>query len=479
MTKCGIKVTYLSAVPSPSESTPKFRVAICGAGIGGLVLAITIGKYDPSMPVDLYEGRDSIDTGGVGIIIAKKTHEVLIELGLFDEFKQISTYDLERSRSPKIRRSDIREGGYHWFHRPDHHELSPMHHQDIIVVLQRHLPPSCTVHSKKRLVNYMEPEEVDAHSTSSIRLEFTDGTTATTDVLIGADGIRSVVRKTMFEAASNDNEDGKTDLKQYIDATFTGMSVYRALISAETLGKENPENASLRDMIMYSGKGRSLVTYPIAKGSIINVAAFVCDPSSTGTHFEGRWVSDATRDELVEHFDDFEPDVRTVLELCEKPTKWALHVVKPLPFCARNRVALVGDACHAMTNHFGAGTVQAIDDAFILGRLIAHPLTPLSRVHDALRIYEEIRLPVARILASLSLSTGWMYSFMAPGYYDGTRNEDDEDDCGIGSYEREGMEVLKQEILKGWNTLHESDSSPQAWVDAELKLQVLAGQIAN
>ena len=72
-----------------------------------------------------------------------------------------------------------------------------------------------------------------------------------------------------------------------------------------------------------------------------------------------------------------------------------------------------------------------------------------------------------------------MYSFMAPGYYDGTRDGDDLDDCGIGSYEKEGMDVLKQEILKGWNTLHESRSAPQAWVDAELKLQVLASQIAN
>ena len=62
-----------------------------GAGIGGLVLAITIGKYDPSIPIDLYEAHDSIDTAGVGITVWKQVHEVLVELGLFDDFKQIFT----------------------------------------------------------------------------------------------------------------------------------------------------------------------------------------------------------------------------------------------------------------------------------------------------------------------------------------------------------------------------------------------------
>jgi len=283
----------------------------------------------------------------------------------------------------------------------------------------------------------------------------------------------------MFEAASKDNSEDKADLKQYIDPTFTGMSIYRSLVSAETLRKENPENISLKEMSVYVGKGRSFVTYPISKGTIINIAATVSDPSLTGTHYDGHWVSDATRDELVECFDNFEPDARTVVKLCEKPSKWALHVVKPLPFCVRNRVALIGDACHAMAPYMGAGAGQAIDDAFILGQLIAHPLTPLSRVQDALRIYEEIRFPFARSVASLSLEAGWLSTFNAPGYYDGTRRDDDLDEHSIGSYEREGMETVRQETLKQSDFMDESSSAVQVWKDAELKLQALAGQITN
>ncbi|KAG6380304.1 hypothetical protein JVT61DRAFT_8413 [Boletus reticuloceps] len=240
----------------PVLPSSKFGVAICGAGIGGLILAITIGKYDPSIPIDLYEAHDSIVTPGVGVTVWKQTHDVMVDLGLFDEFKQILTYDPERSRGPRVRRGDIREGGYHWYQRAHRYGPSPMHRQQMIAILERHLPASCTVHPKKQLVSYVESEQEDAHSTLPIRLEFADGTTATTDVLIGADGIRSAVRKTMFKAAARDAGNEEMNLEQYVDATFTGMTVYRSLISAEILRKEHPDNISLKEMTICTGKGR-------------------------------------------------------------------------------------------------------------------------------------------------------------------------------------------------------------------------------
>ncbi|KAG8216147.1 hypothetical protein J3R82DRAFT_8153 [Butyriboletus roseoflavus] len=475
-----------------SESGPKFRVAIwcvavfvfepptqvpfSGAGIAGLVLAITIGRYNPSIPIDIYEAHDSIDTAGVGITVWRQVHEVMIELGLCDEFKQIISHGPDATRGPCVRRSDIREGGYIWYQRIHRYGPFSMHRQHMITILERHLPASCTVHFSKRLVHYIQPEQQDAQSTSPIILNFADGTTATTDALIGADGVRSAVRKTLFEAASEDENSGdETDLKQYIEATFTGMTVYRCLVPAETLKKETPENISLGNMTAIHSFHHSqfCITYPIVNDTLINVVVFVVDSRLAGTRHEGHWVSDGTRDELIENFENFEPDASAVIKHCEKPSKWALHVVKPLPFCVRGRVALIGDACHAMTPHFGAGAGQAIEDAFVLGRLIAHPLTPLSRIPDALRIYEEIRLPFVRSVASLSLSTGWMYAFMAPGYYDGTRKEDDLDERGISAYEKEGMEALKQEIMRRWDFMDELSGPLQAWEGAELKLQAL------
>jgi len=459
----------MSASLSSSDSGDKFRVAICGAGIAGLVLAITIGKYDPSIPIDIYEAHDSIETAGVGIVLRR--HEVLMELGLFDEFKQIFSHNSMTLHGAIMRRSDIREGGYFWNQRTHLYATSAMHRQQMVAILEKNLPASCTVHLGKQLLVYTDPEQQDGSMTSPIELKFADGTRVTTDVLIGADGIRSAVRKAFFEAASVDQSDGnKIDLKQYIEATFTGMTIYRCLFPAETLRRESPENLTLREMASYHGKGRALVTYPVAEGTMINCAAVICDPSLIWTRYEGNWVSSATRDELVGLFDDFESDPRTVVKFFEQSSKWALHVVKPLPFCTRNRVALIGDACHATTPHFGAGAGQAIEDAFVLGRLIAHPLTSLSRIPDALHIYEEVRFPIARDVAKLSLSSGWMYSFMEPGLYDGGRKQDDVDSSGISAYERDGMESIKQEDVRRWDWLEGLSSALQQWEEAESKL---------
>ena len=128
-----------------------------------------------------------------------------------------------------------------------------MHRQHMIAVLKKRLPTSCTVHPRKRLIDYTELEQQNARSVSPIRLEFADGTTATTDVLIGADGIRSAVRKTLFETvASEDNRDEKTNFEEYIDATYTGMLTYRFLVSAETLEKATPENRPLKGLTAVS-----------------------------------------------------------------------------------------------------------------------------------------------------------------------------------------------------------------------------------
>ena len=94
----------------------------------------------------------------------------------------------------------------------------------------------------------------------------------------------------------------------------------------------------------------------------------------------GRLATDASRDEVVGSFDDFEPEVRAlvkvnplrtlasraslrnVTQLCEKPSKWALHVVEPLPFCVRKRVALIGDAVRSHP-HLCDGMFLLINDA--------------------------------------------------------------------------------------------------------------------
>jgi salicylate hydroxylase len=119
--------------------------------------------------------------------------------------------------------------------------LSGMHRQHLVDIFNERLPASCTVHLNKRLTTY------DRQS-GSLVLRFADDSAVTTDVLIGADGIRSSVRKTLFETIDRGVVDS-SKIRHYTDASWTGMFVYRVLFPAEKL---DPNHVSLKDFVAVS-----------------------------------------------------------------------------------------------------------------------------------------------------------------------------------------------------------------------------------
>ncbi|KAF9230356.1 hypothetical protein BU15DRAFT_83736 [Melanogaster broomeanus] len=116
---------------SSSSEPPRFRVAIwfvtppyplaalkpctSGGGIGGLILATTIGNIIPPSPLISMKHTILIPTVGAGIAIWRRTNEVMSELGLLDDMKAAFTKPPESSHGIHYRRSDIPEGGYDWF----------------------------------------------------------------------------------------------------------------------------------------------------------------------------------------------------------------------------------------------------------------------------------------------------------------------------------------------------------------------------
>lgn len=108
-------------------------------------------------------------------------------------------------------------------------------------VLLSHLPSTCTTHNAKRLKSYSQPTECSENS--SITLTFTDGTTATCDVLIGADGIKSTVRCYMLNQLAESMEpDEKESVLSCINPVWSGVTAYRTLVSAEKLHVHYPNH---------------------------------------------------------------------------------------------------------------------------------------------------------------------------------------------------------------------------------------------
>ncbi|KAG0707085.1 hypothetical protein DFH29DRAFT_1066512 [Suillus ampliporus] len=428
------------------SSPPKFRVAICGAGIGGLALAITIGKFaGHNIHIDLYEAHDTISTAGVGIVLSRRTSEVMQEFGVYEEISRVSTKPPFPNHWIKTRISNIPQGGFEWFQQTVEHSPSHLQRQDLVNILEQYLPSSCKVHFNKRLTRY------DKQLPGSLILHFADDSTATADVLIGADGIRSSVRKTLFETLDRDDVD-PSKIGHYTNPSWTGTLLYRAVISTKKLSQMDPNNIALNDFFIFCGKSKHIASYPISQGTMLNIVAQVADEQKAGTPFEGRWVSDSSHEEVQALYQDFEPAVKNLLKCCENPSRWALHAVNELPLSTCDRVALIGDACHAMVPYFGAGAGQAMEDAFVLGRLLAHPLTTLDNVPVALKLYQDVRLPFAQSVARESERTGRMYE----------------------SDEREVLEIQKEKILEQWKW-EENIGAVAQWSEAERKLQESVG----
>ncbi|KIM41421.1 hypothetical protein M413DRAFT_445432 [Hebeloma cylindrosporum] len=388
-------------------STEKFRIGIVGAGIGGLALSVALGFMDHENRLDikLYEASSSISEIGAGINFWPRTWAILKTIGL--EELLIRLLPQEPDDSPRLtfqlRKADqaegvhirdiIMKGGAFRFHRADFQ-------QALISRLSGQLLLS------HRLISYEE-------TNNEVRLEFLHGKTATCDLLVGMDGIKSAVRKFFLLKHGLPNSPS-------IHPIWTGTVAYRGLVPIKELEAELPGHRAVQTPMMYVGKLKHLVVYPVSKDELVNIVAFSTDPGKRGTSYPGPTTSPCTQEEILNLFDGWEAEVQALLRCIEKPTKWAIRELHPMPRYSHHRVILGGDAAHAMTPHQGAGAGQAVEDAYILASLICANLrgnkiieVPIARISE---IYNAVRHPMGNHVLKASQETGMLCELVAPGF---------------------------------------------------------------
>ncbi|KAJ3778671.1 FAD/NAD-P-binding domain-containing protein [Lentinula raphanica] len=381
-------------------SAPKFRVAICGGGISGLCLAVALSRC-PGIQVDVYEATDRFKEIGAGVMIWARTWRILEILGLGPAFSKIAHAPPSGSIETgfDFRRSDQPEEGfrYHLVQMP--FGCIRFYRVDFLDVFVDALPPGIA-HFGMRLVSYSQNVE-----TREISLGFSNGHSTTCDLLAGCDGIKSTIRAQMYtEAAERLRDD---TLLKFIDPVWTGTIAYRGLIPVERLPLDH---RSIASPMMYCGKSKHVVSYSISRGNVVNVVTFASKPESEGSLYsEDTWVTHCPQQELLDCYAGWEPEVEQLLSQIDNPTRWAIHHLRPLPFFVEGRVALLGDACHAMAPHEGAGAGQAIEDAFILAALLEQ--TTIEDIPLALEAYQRVRLPFANHVLKGSYQSGMLYEF--------------------------------------------------------------------
>jgi len=378
-------------------------ILIAGAGIGGLATALALQRAG-FRPI-LFEAAPTLGEVGAGLTIPSNGSRIIEYLGLGHLFDgpaciprrgAVLHYRDGRQMMSTPRGQNIIErygAPYLQIHRADLHGalLGAVRAQD----------PDC-IRADHALVDVEQAgDEVIAR--------FAGGRRANGDLLIGCDGIRSIVRERLFGVAA---------------PRFAGFVAWRGLVPMDRLtpGLVDPDSA------VWLGPGRYLLRYCIRGGALLNYVAV----TRTGEWAEESW-SVPSKVETVQHvFREFEPRAREIIAATSPDDcfRWGIFDRDPLVRWSLGRVTLLGDAAHPMTPFLGQGAVMALEDAVVLSRTLADSAT----ISEALERYENARRDRTAFVLAESRRRGEQMTGRSPESYSGATHRN-EDTLDLGAYD--------------------------------------------
>ena len=352
------------------------RVAIIGAGIGGLTLGLALREH--GIHADIYESAPELTEIGAAVAQSANATKIMRRLGLLDQLTKVATSPSELiyrdgRTGNRIAGHPVRNDG--WYEAKFGAPYYGVHRADLQKVLGNAFGTK-GLHLGCQLVNLTE----DAHE---VHLEFANGRTASADIVIGADGIRSVVRNWVS---------GKDDL------IYTGTSGFRGIVPRDQL----PSLPDAEAIQFWMGPDAHLLHFPIGSDAKdINFLAVVEGPKAWPS--ATKWQSDAAAEERLEAFQGWHPAVTEMIEAAPHSIRWGLFVLRPLTRWFDGRKVLIGDAAHAMLPHHGQGANTTMEDAYVLAALLAS--ADRENFDPALQRYQEMRRTRTRQIARSSLVT--------------------------------------------------------------------------
>ena len=335
------------------------RIAVIGAGIGGLATALALLRR--GLDVEVYEQAPQLGEVGAGIQISSNGTRVLYALGLEETLRRVQVLPSRR----QIRHWSTGET-WDWF------ELGAvsakrygtphvmLHRADLHALLAEavgRLKPDA-VHLAKRCIGLTQSDR-------QVEIRFETGETASAAYVIGADGIHSRVRECLFGP----------DRPQ-----FTGVVAWRAVVPMEKL----PSRLAQMVGTNWLGPRGHVLHYPVRRGELMNYISLV-ERDDWQIEY---WTVAGTRSELANDYRGWHADVHAIIANIETPYKWALMVREPMPQWSQGRITLLGDACHPTLPFLGQGGVMALEDGYVVAACLQRYFTDPAK---ALGRYEELR----------------------------------------------------------------------------------------
>lgn len=354
----------------------KLNIAVCGGGVGGMAVAIALQAQGHDVAV--FEQSRQFGRVGADVNLTPNAVHALDRLGVGDALRasaarpthRISkTWDTaeETSRLPMSSAAEERYGA----------PQLTIHRADLLDALEARLAPG-SLHLDARVESAETTE-------SGAAIRFAGGARRAFDLVIGADGIHSPVRRSIFGPDA---------------PRFTGLVSWRAVFPRDRA----PDLPDLDAFTKWWGPtaDRQIVTFPLTHGKEIFVFATTAQDGWT----EEGWTLPGDIADLQAAYADFHPDARALLAACDGVTRSALHVREPMEHWSAGHVTLLGDAAHPMVPFMAQGACMAIEDAVVLARAIAGK--SLADLPGALQSYERTRIPRTAEIQRASLANEWL-----------------------------------------------------------------------
>ena len=311
---------------------------VVGGGIGGLTAALSLRQA--GVRVQVFEQAPALTEIGAGIQLSANCSRVLQRLGLGPALARIAVRpDALESRhwadgrllgSYPVNSTPPQYGAPHYL----------VYRPDLLDVLTGAMPDG-VVHLGRQVTGL-------GHDDASATVEFADGRSATADLVIGADGIHSVIRAALFGEGL---------------PSFSGTVAYRGRVPAAKVAGLRIPNTSTK----WWGPvpEHHLVHYHMAAGRLVNVVGVVPEQWHTES-----WTAKGKVPDLAAAFRNFHPPVPELVGAVEEVYKFAIYDRAPLAEWTSGRVSLLGDASHPMVPFMAQGAAMAIEDAAILARCL-------------------------------------------------------------------------------------------------------------
>lgn len=337
------------------------KVIIVGGGIGGLTAALAFHTF--GWKVTVLERAPELSEIGAGIQISPNGMKVFRALGVEDEIAenafQPKALEMRFGRSGRqIFQIEARRAIYERWGAPYLH----LHRADLVATLTKLLlarqPNSVRLNAV--CTGYQNSE-------TSVQAQLADGETLDADLLVGADGIHSVIRTQMLGPDRPD---------------FTGNTAWRAVVPLEKLGDLAPPPTAC----IWVGARKHAVTYRLRGGTLANFVGIV----ESDTWTSESWTEAGTKEQVLADFSGWHPIILNLIEQADAHYRWALFDRQPLDQWVDGRAVLLGDACHPTLPFQAQGAVMSIEDAYLLAMLCSDDQYTLDQ---ALDLYFKSRLP--------------------------------------------------------------------------------------